>query len=144
VSNASFGTPQRNVNGIDIRRLSMLLAVLEKRLKIPMGTKDTFVNLVGGLKVDDPAADLSIIGAVASSALDRPISNDLVLIGEVGLAGEVRSVSQLEKRLKESESLGFTNAIIPKYRTIKTNGPVSKMKLQQIESVKQVFDILFP
>ncbi len=144
VSNASFGTPQRNVNGFDLRRLSMLIAVLEKRIKVPMGAKDTFVNLVGGLKIDDPAADLSVIGAVASSALDKSISNDVVLIGEVGLAGEVRSVSQLEKRLKESESLGFTTAIIPKYGIKNKTGLVSKIKLQKIDSVRQAFDLLFP
>lgn len=144
VSNASFGTPQRNVNGFDLRRLSMLIAVLEKRLKIPMGTRDTFVNLVGGLRIDDPAADLAVIGAVASSALDKPISSNTVLIGEVGLAGEVRSVSQIEKRLKESEALGFTSAIVPKFGLEKTNSSVNKIKLQKVDSVRKVFNILFP
>lgn len=144
VSNASFGTPQRNVNGFDLRRLSMLIAVLEKRLKIPMGTRDTFVNLVGGLRIDDPAADLSVICAVASSALDKPISNEFVLVGEVGLAGEVRSTSQLEKRLKESETLGFSNAIVPKIGIKKTAQLSSKIKLHQVDSVRQAFNILFP
>lgn len=144
VSNASFGTPQRNVNGFDLRRLSMLIAVLEKRMRIPMGTRDTFVNLVGGLKIDDPAADLAVIGAVASSASDKPISNNFVLIGEVGLAGEVRSVNQLEKRLIESESLGFSNAIIPKYGINTSEIKSSKLKLHKIDSVQQAFDILFP
>jgi len=144
VSNASFGTPQRNVNGFDLRRLSMLIAVLEKRLKIPMGTRDTFVNLVGGLRIDDPAADMSVICAVASSALDKPIANNIVLIGEVGLAGEVRSVSQLEKRLKESESLGFSTAIVPKFGINKTDELSTKIKLHQVDSVRRVFNILFP
>ena len=144
VSNASFGTPQRNVNGFDLRRLSMLIAVLEKRLKIPMGMRDTFVNLVGGLRIDDPAADLAVICAVASSALDKAISNDFILIGEVGLAGEVRSVSQLEKRLTESESLGFTDAIVPKFGLKKSDVSSLKIKLHQVSSVKQVFGIIFP
>jgi len=144
VSNASFGTPQRNVNGFDLRRLSMLIAVLEKRLKIPMGMRDTFVNLVGGLRIDDPAADLSVISSVASSALDKNISNNFVLIGEVGLAGEVRSVSQLEKRLIESESLGFTDAIVPKFGLNKSDIPLSKLKLHQISTVRQAFNIIFP
>ena len=96
VSNANFGTPQRNVNGFDFKRLAMLLAVLEKRLGTHMGTKDVFVNLVGGLKVDDPAADLAVITAVASGARDKLISESVVLIGEVGLGGEVRSVSRLD------------------------------------------------
>jgi DNA repair protein RadA/Sms len=144
VSNASFGTPQRNVNGFDLRRLSMLIAVLEKRLKIPMGMRDTFVNLVGGLRIDDPAADLSVISAVASSALDKNISNNFVLIGEVGLAGEVRSVSQLEKRLIESESLGFTDALVPKFGLKKSDIALTKLRLHQINTVRQAFNIIFP
>jgi DNA repair protein RadA/Sms len=144
VSTANFGTPQRNVNGFDLRRLSMLLAVLEKRLKLPMGTRDTFVNLVGGLRIDDPAADLAVIGAVASSALDKPIPQDMILIGEVGLAGEVRSVSQLEKRLIESQALGFKSAIVPKFGFKKTNQAPENIKYYQVDSVKKVFDIIFP
>ena len=144
VSNANFGTPQRNVNGFDLRRLSMLLAVLEKRLKLPIGTRDTFVNLVGGLRIDDPAADLAVIGTIASSALDKPIPQDMILIGEVGLAGEVRSVSQLEKRLIESQTLGFKSAIVPKFGFKKANQTPQNMKYYQVDSVKQAFGIIFP
>ena len=144
VSNASFGTPQRNVNGFDLRRLSMLLAVLEKRLKLLMGTRDTFVNLVGGLRIDDPAADLAVISAIASSALDKPIPQNMVLIGEVGLAGEVRSVSQLDKRLIESQTLGFKSAIVPKFGFKKANQSPQNMKYHQVDSVRKVFDIIFP
>lgn len=115
VSNANFGTPQRNVNGFDYRRLAMLLAVLEKRMNLVMGTRDVFVNLVGGLKIDDPAADLAILCAVASSTLDQQIPDDVVLVGEVGLTGEVRSVGHLQRRLQEAEALGFANAIVPKW-----------------------------
>ncbi len=144
VSNASFGTPQRNVNGFDLRRLSMLLAVLEKRLKLPMGTRDTFVNLVGGLRIDDPAADLAVIGAIASSTLDKSIPQDMIIIGEVGLAGEVRSVSQLEKRLIESQTLGFKSAIVPKFGFTKVSQTPQNMKYYQVDSVKKAFDIIFP
>ncbi|NHZ86600.1 MAG: DNA repair protein RadA [Planctomycetia bacterium] len=144
VTNASFGTPQRNVNGFDLRRLSMLLAVLEKRLKLPMGTRDTFVNLVGGLRIDDPAADLAVIGAIASSVLDKPLPQDMILIGEVGLAGEVRSVNQLDKRLIESQTLGFKSAIVPKFGFKKANPSPENMKYYQVDSVKKVFDIIFP
>jgi DNA repair protein RadA/Sms len=143
VSNANFGTPQRNVNGFDFRRLSMLLAVLEKRLKLPMGTRDTFVNLVGGLRIDDPAADLAVIIAIASSALDKPIPQDMILIGEVGLAGEVRSVSQLGKRLIESHALGFKSAIVPKFGFKKANQAPENIKYYKVDSVKKVFDIIF-
>ena len=142
VSNANFGTPQRNVNGFDFRRLSMLMAVLEKRMGIVMGTKDVFVNLVGGLRVDDPAADLSILCAAASSTMDKAIDENIVLLGEVGLTGEVRSVSRLEYRLTEAKTLGFKEAIVPKgslNERIKKIG----LKIHSVRSVNNAFKILF-
>jgi len=143
VSNANFGTPQRNVNGFDYRRLSMLLAVLEKRLNIPMGTRDVFVNLVGGMKIDDPAADLAILSAVASSSWDKPVNPDIVLIGEVGLAGEVRSISHVEKRLKEASALGFKKALIPSSSTKQLTSKSIKMKINGIKTVQDALNILF-
>ena len=143
VSAANFGTPQRNVNGFDYRRLSMLLAVLEKRMKIIMGTRDVFVNLVGGLKVNDPAADLGIISAVASSAMEKVIPPDFVLIGEVGLTGEVRSVGQLKKRLKEAKALGFTQALIP-HSSKQSIKPLPKgLTVKPVSTVQEAFNILF-
>ena len=142
VSTANFGTPQRNVNGFDFRRLAMLLAVLEKRMELIMGMKDVFINLVGGLKVDDPAADLSILCAIASSFMDKPIDENIVFIGEIGLAGEVRSISRLGKRLAEVKALGFSGAIVPSASmNEKTNK--SKLKIYPVTSVRQTFDILF-
>ena len=120
VSNANFGTPQRNVTGFDIRRLSMLLAVLEKRLGFLVGTKDVFVNCVGGMRIDEPAADLAVIAAVASSLKDEPLPADGVLIGEIGLAGELRSISHLDKRIQEARQLGFKTVIAPKSSVPKT------------------------
>ena len=121
----------------------MLLAVLEKRMNVIMGTKDVFVNLVGGLKINDPAADLSIISTVASSARETPIDSGTVLIGEVGLAGEVRSVSQVEKRIQEARTLGFTIAIVPKSneRTLKPRPQGISIKF--VSTVKDTFNILF-
>ena len=143
VSTANFGTPQRNVNGFYYRRLSMLLAVLEKRMKIIMGTKDVFVNLVGGLKVNDPAADLGIISAVASSAMEKVIPPDFVLIGEVGLTGEVRSVGQLKKRLKEAKALGFIQALIP-HSSKQSIKPLPKgLTVKPVSTVQEAFNILF-
>ena len=142
VSTANFGTPQRNVNGFDFRRLSMLLAVLEKRMDLVMGVKDVFINLVGGLKVDDPAADLSILCAIASSFMDKPINENIVFIGEIGLAGEIRSISRLGHRLAEVEALGFSGAVVP---AASMNDKVKKsnLKIHPVTSVKQTFDILF-
>ncbi len=142
VSTSNFGTPQRNVNGFDFRRLAMLLAVLEKRMELIMGVKDVFINLVGGLKVDDPAADLSILCAIASSFMDKPINENIVFIGEIGLAGEIRSISRLGHRLAEVEALGFSGAIVP---AASMNDKVKKsnLKIHPVTSVKQTFDLLF-
>jgi len=143
VSNANFGTPQRNVNGFDYKRLAMLLAVLEKRLGILMGTKDVFINLVGGLKVNDPAADLSVISAVASSANNKLISDSVVLIGEVGLGGEVRSVNGLNVRIKEAESLGFKHVIAPISSVNRIKKDSKKIKVTGVSNVNEAFKKLF-
>ncbi len=143
VSNANFGTPQRNVNGFDYKRLAMLLAVLEKRLGILMGTKDVFINLVGGLKVNDPAADLSVISAVASSANNKLISESVVLIGEVGLGGEVRSVNGLNMRIKEAESLGFKHVIDPYSSVNQITTYSKKITINGVSNVNEAFQKLF-
>ena len=143
VTNANYNTPQRNVTGFNYKRLGMLTAVLEKRIGLSMGTKDIFVNLVGGLKIDDPAADLSIISAVASSTMDKCIEKNIILCGEVGLTGEVRSVNNLERRLAEASSLGFKKAIVPSF-SVKTKKLKNKnIDLHPVKNVKQAFKILF-
>lgn len=143
VSNANFGTPQRNVNGFDFKRLAMLLAVLEKRLGTHMGTKDVFVNLVGGLKIDDPAADLAVIAAVASGARDKLIDGSVILIGEVGLGGEVRSVSRLEARIAEAKSLGFKMVIAPVANVKRLKQATKGIKVIGISNVGEAFHHLF-
>jgi DNA repair protein RadA/Sms len=142
VTNANYGNPQRNVNGFDFKRLGMLIAVLEKRMGLAMGTKDVYANLVGGLKVDDPAADLSIICSIASSTMDKPIGDNIILCGEVGLAGEIRSINRLEQRLNEAAALGFKKAIIPKSNF---NERIRKIDIQihAAQSVKDAFKALF-
>jgi len=143
VSNANFGTPQRNSNGIDYKRLAMLLAVLEKRIGIPIGAKDVFINLVGGFHISDPSTDLAVITAVASSVKDFTIPKNTVLVGEVGLSGELRSVPNLEKRIKESETLGFTNIIIPKSNLKRLKNVDYKIKVLGFQNVKEVLNHLF-
>ena len=108
-----FGMPRRTANGIDYNRLTLLIAVLEKRTGLPLGNQDVYLNIVGGIKINEPALDLGIILAVSSSYKNIPIPNDVIAIGEVGLTGEVRSVNQIEKRIKEAEKLGFRKCIIP-------------------------------
>ncbi len=142
-SNANFGTPQRNVTGFDIRRLAMLLAVLEKRLGFPVSTKDVFVNFVGGLRIDEPAADLAVISAIASSLNDSPLPADTVLVGEVGLGGELRGASHLERRMEEAKQLGFKSIIAPVTSVKKLKGKSKGIKLQGVKSVREAFDLLF-
>ena len=143
VTNANYNISQRNVTGFNYKRLGMLTAVLEKRIGLSMGTKDIFVNLVGGLKIDDPAADLSIISAIASSTMDKCIEKNIILCGEVGLTGEVRSISNLERRLAEASSLGFKKAIVPSYSVKAKKLKNKNIDLHPVKNVKQVFRILF-
>ena len=115
VSSAVYGTPQRNANGFDMRRLSMLLAVLEKRCGFKLGAKDVFLNIAGGLRVADPAIDLAVACAILSSNVDIPISPRFCFAAELGLSGEVRPVSRLEQRIAEADRLGFEKIFISKY-----------------------------
>ena len=112
-SQSVYGLPRRTANGIDYNRLTLLIAVLEKKSGLMLGNQDVYLNVVGGLKVNEPAIDLGIVLATASSFKNIPISRDVVALGEVGLTGEVRSINLIEKRLKEAEKLGFKTCIIP-------------------------------
>jgi DNA repair protein RadA/Sms len=113
VAQAAVGTPRRTVLGADYNRVCLLLAVLEKRAGVPLGSQDVFVNVAGGGRVTEPAADLGIVVAAASSYMDRAVPGDVLVVGEVGLTGEVRAVAGLELRLREAAALGFRRAIVP-------------------------------
>jgi DNA repair protein RadA/Sms len=113
-SPTTFGNPRRTPNGVDFNRLLLITAVLTRRAGLKLGDQDVFVNVIGGLKIDEPAADLAIAAAISSSSRERPVVADLVMIGEIGLSGELRAVSQLAARLKEAAKLGFRRAIVPK------------------------------
>jgi DNA repair protein RadA/Sms len=115
VSSAVYGTPQRSSTGFDIRRLNMLLAVLEKRAGFKLGVKDVFLNIAGGIKVNDPAIDLAILSSVLSSNLDIPIAREVCFSGEAGLSGEIRPVSRIEQRIREASKMGFNKIFISKY-----------------------------
>ncbi len=112
VSSAVYGTPQRSATGFDLRRLHMLLAVLEKRCGFPLASKDVFLNLTGGIRIDDPAMDLAVVAAIMSSGADVPVSSRVAFAAEVGLTGEIRSVSRIEPRLREAEKLGFEQVFV--------------------------------
>ncbi len=136
VSPSNYGLPQRSATGIDPKRLSMLLAVLEKRVGIRIGTFDVFVNAVGGVRIDETAADLGIAMAIASSLKNNLIPPDVVLIGEIGLAGEIRPVPQIERRITEAEKLGFKQLIVPSanMKSLKQKG---RIQLHPVERLSQ-------
>ena len=142
VTNANYGSPQRNVTGFDSRRLNMLLAVLEKRMGFPMGTRDVFINTVGGVRIIEPAADLAVITSIASSYKDIPVQRGTILLGEVGLGGEIRKIPHLEKRLTESTQLGFLEAVVPEASKSSLK-KVKGMKISGAASVKDVFEMIF-
>ena len=142
VSSAAYGTPQRSTTGFDVRRMNMLLAVLEKRAGFKLAQKDVFLNIAGGLKVNDPGMDLSVISAVLSSSLDIAIDNDTCLCGEVGLSGEIRPVNRIEQRIQEAEKLGFSRILIPANNLKGFNKKVS-IEIKQVSKVSDAFRILF-
>lgn len=129
-----FGMPRRTANGIDYNRLTLLIAVLEKRAGLPLGNQDVYLNIVGGIRINEPALDLGIILAACSSYKNIAIPNDTIAIGEVGLTGEVRSVNQIEKRIKEAEKLGFKKCIIPESnkKVLKDNYKLDIIGVQNI------------
>jgi DNA repair protein RadA/Sms len=142
VSPAGFGTPRRTVLGADYGRVCLLLAVLEKRLGFPLQTQDCFVNVAGGGRVSEPAADLGVVIAAASSYLDRPVRGDLLVVGEVGLAGEVRAVTALPARLREAAGLGFTAALVP--QTNVAGGESWPLDVLGVSSVDEAVRVLLP
>ena len=143
VSSAAHGNPQRSSMGFDLRRLGMLLAVLEKRAGFRLSAKDVFLNIAGGLKVSDPAIDLAVIAAVLSSDLDRPVSKDICIAGEIGLTGEVRPVSRIEQRIGEAEKLGFKKMLISKYGLKGIDLSKYKIQIFTVSKVEEAFKVLF-
>lgn len=143
VSTAAYGTAQRSTTGFDGRRLNMLLAVLEKRVGFKLAQKDVFLNIAGGLRVTDPAIDLSVVAAVLSSNGDMPIEGDVCMAGEVGLSGEIRPVSRIEQRIAEAEKLGFKRILIPSHNMNGLDKKKYKIELvpvrRVVEAVRELF-----
>ncbi len=138
-SSTNFGNPRRTANGVDFNRLLLTTAVLTRRVGMRLGDQDVFVNVVGGLRVDEPAADLAVAAAIASSVRDLPLRADTVLIGEVGLSGELRSVGQMQARLREAASLGFKTAVVPR-RHRKGEGYPKGIEVIEVRSLRQALD----
>ncbi len=142
VGQSPFGMPRRTAVGVDHNRISLLVAVLGKRLGMELGDQDIFANVAGGLKVDEPAADLGIISAMMSSFLDRPVDRGLVMFGEVGLAGEIRGVSQPDLRIREAKKLGFSRCLLSR-SNLEGSKPPKGMALTGIESIQELREVLF-
>lgn len=143
VSSAVYGTPQRNANGFDFKRLSMLLAVLEKRCGFKLGVKDVFLNIAGGMKVSDPAIDLAVVCAILSSNIDIPISPKVCFAAEMGLSGEVRPVTRVEQRISEADRLGFEKIFISSYNLKGLDRKRYGIQIIGISVIEEAFRKLF-
>ena len=143
VSTAAYGTPQRSATGFDLRRLNMLLAVLEKRVGFKLAAKDVFLNIAGGIKVTDPAIDLSVIAAVLSSNVDTAIERNVAMAGEVGLSGEIRPVTRIAQRIGEAQKLGFARMLIPEANMKGLDAKAFGMELVPVARVEHALRELF-
>ena len=143
VSSAVYGNPQRSATGFDIRRMNMLLAVLEKRVGFKLAQKDVFLNIAGGLKVNDPAIDLAVISAILSSNMDAAVEPEVCMAGEIGLSGEIRPVNRIEQRIGEAEKLGFKRFLLPKYNLQGIDTQKLKIELVPVRKVEEAFRALF-
>lgn len=141
VSTAVYGMPQRNSNGYDTKRLNMLLAILEKKCGLRMGMQDVFVNIAGGLKVEDPGIDLGVVAAIVSSYHNVSVDSKIAFIGEVGLSGEVRAVSRIEQRIAEAEKLGFQTVYLSRFNKLSASD--SKMNIVQVSKLEEFLGYLF-
>ncbi len=143
VSNAVFGTPQRSTTGFDLRRLHMLLAVLEKRCGLFFGQSDVFLNIAGGIKVTDPAIDLAVLVALISSREDLTVPRTTCFAGEVGLSGEIRSVNRLEQRILEGERLGFDKIFVSKYHAKNFDFQPKSIQILHVENIGELYEQVF-
>lgn len=143
VSNSVYGTPQRSSTGFDTKRMNMLLAVLEKRFGFRLSTQDVFLNIAGGLRVEDPAIDLAVIIAIISSQQDIAVPATVAFAGEVGLSGEIRAVNRIEQRIAEAEKLGFETIFLSKYNTKGLDGSDYQIEIKPVARVEEVFQAVF-
>lgn len=142
VSTAAYGTAQRSVTGFDPRRMNMLLAVLEKRVGFKLAQKDVFLNIAGGLKVNDPSLDLAVVCAILSSNFDTPICKDVCFAGEVGLSGEIRQITRIEQRISEAQKMGFKTILIPQ-SNMKGVSAFNQIKVVEVSRVEEAFKFVF-
>jgi DNA repair protein RadA/Sms len=143
VSTAAYGTPQRSATGFDVRRMNMLLAVLEKRVGFKLAQKDVYLNIAGGLRVNDPAIDLSVISAILSSNMDVEIEPTICMAGEVGLSGEIRPVNRIEQRISEAAKLGFKQIVVPRSNMKRLDTSRFGIEVLPVGKVEEAFRLIF-
>lgn len=143
VGTSAYGTPQRTATGFDSKRMSMLLAVLEKKFGFRLSIMDVFLNIAGGIRVEDPAIDLAVLMAIISSQQDFPISHEICFAGEVGLSGEIRAINRVEQRINEAQKLGFTKIFIPKANLKGINLSKYQLEILAFAKVEEVFSAVF-
>lgn len=143
VTQSVYGTPQRTVSGFDLRRVQLLLAVLEKRGGFHFGVKDVFINIAGGIKVEDPSIDLAVVSALLSSYEDQPLPQGICFAGEVGLSGEIRAVNRIEQRIAEAEKLGFEKIVVSKYNSKSLSKFKTSIQVIPLGKVEELYQLLF-
>ena len=141
VCKTNFGMPRRTAAGVDYNRVNLLMAVLEKRMGLPLSNYDAYVNIAGGIRMNEPATDLGIVMSIVSSYKNRPFSGDTIVFGEVGLSGEVRAVTMPEQRVAEAKKLGFKTCIIPEV-SLKTVGKAVGIEVIGVKSVNQAMGLI--
>ena len=142
VGQASFGTPRRTVLGVDYNRVSLLVAVMEKKLGLQLMNQDVFVNVTGGVKVEEPAVDLGVVSAIASSFFDKPVKESTLVFGEIGLTGEVRTISQVESRVQEARKMGFKRCLLPGDNLKHLKG-LTDIEMVGVQTISEAIDLLF-
>jgi DNA repair protein RadA/Sms len=142
VGQSGFGTPRRTVLGVDHNRVSLLVAVMEKKLGLQLVNQDIFVNVTGGVRVDEPAVDLGIVSAIASSFYDRPVEGSTMVLGEIGLTGEVRGIHQAEPRVCEARKMGFSRCILPEANLLRIQG-IGNIRMVGVQTISDLIDVLF-
>ena len=138
----SYSAPRRMTTGFDFNRLSIIIAVLEKRLGIFMGSLDVYLNIVGGFRLDEPAGDLPVAMALYSGVMDKLIDEELIAFGEIGLGGEIRSVSHIDQRIREAERMGFKKCVVPKQSMGAVNASEHEIEIIPVSSLKQAFAVI--
>src|SRR5262249_49789142 len=141
-SRSTLAVPRRTANGLDTNRLHLITAVLARRLGLPLHDQDVYLNVVGGLRIDEPAADLAAALAIVSSVRDRSLPGDLVALGEIGLSGELRSVGQLEQRLREAAKLGFNRALVPRIPGAKALLDLAGLEVLTVSTLREATRVL--